>query len=56
MYSFVLEISQDCTQPETASVLKKKPRTKQDDGDVFWWIFGHVSLLKLEKYIEDDYR
>ncbi len=30
--------------------------TKQDDGDVFEWIFGDVSLLKLEKVVEDDNR
>ncbi len=34
--------------------LFSKIKTKQDDGDVFWWIFGHVSLLKPEKYVEDD--
>ncbi len=28
--------------------------TKQDDGDIFGWIFGHVSLLKLEKDVEDE--
>ncbi len=26
-----------------------KIKTKQDNGVVFWWIYGHVSLLKLEK-------
>ncbi len=34
--------------------LFSKLKTKQDDGDVFWWVFGHISLLKLEKYVEDD--
>ncbi len=33
-----------------------KMTTKKDDGDVFGWIFGHVSLLKLEKHFEDDNR
>ncbi len=36
--------------------LFSKIKRKQDDGDVFWWILGHVSLLKLEKYVEDDNR
>ncbi len=34
----------------------QKSKQKQDDGDVFGWIFGHVSLLKLEKDVEDDNR
>ncbi len=33
--------------------LFSKIKQKQDDGDVFWWIFGHVSLLILEKKFED---
>ncbi len=33
-----------------------KIKTKQDDGDVFWWMFGHVSLLKREKDVKDDNR
>ncbi len=36
--------------------LFSKMTTKQDDGDVFRWIFGYVSLLKLEKDVEDDNR
>ncbi len=35
-----------CTQPQPLLLLPKI-KTKQDDGDVFCWIFGHVSLLKL---------
>ncbi len=60
--------SHHCTQPEAilhTSVFKNQ--TKQDDGDVFWWIFGYVSLLKLknmlkmkivklEIYVKDDNR
>ncbi len=34
--------------------LFSKMTTKQDKGDVFGWIFGNVSLLKLEKDVEDD--
>ncbi len=34
--------------------LFSKLKTKQDDGVVFWWIVGHVSLLKLEKFVEND--
>ncbi len=33
-----------------------KRKTKRDDEDVFWWIFGHVSLLKFVKDVEDDNR
>ncbi len=32
--------------------LFSKMTTKQDDGNVFRWIFGHVSLLKLEKMLK----
>ncbi len=28
--------------------------TRQNDKDIFWWIFGHVSLLKFVKDVEDD--
>ncbi len=34
--------------------LFSKIKTKQDDGNIFWWIFGHVSLLKFEKDAKDD--
>ncbi len=55
-HSSVLEISQVMTAPNRkkyyARLFPKKQ--KQDDGDVIWWISGHVSLLKLEKYVEDD--
>ncbi len=44
-----------CAKPETTLQHQfSKIKIKQDDGDVFWWIFGHVSLLKLEKYVEDE--
>ncbi len=59
MCSLVLEISQVVTAPnrkEDYAILFSKIQTKQKDGDVFWWILGHVSLLKLEKYVEDDNR
>ncbi len=36
--------------------LFSKIETKQDDGDVFGWIFGHLNLLKLEKDVEDENR
>ncbi len=36
--------------------LFSKIKTKPDDGNVSWWIFGNVSLLKLEKDVEDDNR
>ncbi len=36
--------------------LFSKIKTKQDDGDAFRWISGHVSLSKLEIYVEDDNR
>ena len=46
-----------CAQPEPLLPLRfTSIKTKQDDGDVFWSIFGHVSLLKVEKYVEDDNR
>ncbi len=57
--SFVLEISHVVTAPNRKQYytrLFSKIKIKQDDGDVFWWIIGHVSLLKLEKYVEDDNR
>ncbi len=59
MRSFVLEIGQVVTAPNSKQYytpLFSKIKTKQDDGDVFWWILGHISLLKLEKYVEDDNR
>ncbi len=34
--------------------LFSKIKTKQDDGDAFWRILGYISLLKLEKYVDDD--
>ncbi len=36
------------------SVFKNDNKTRL--WDVFGWIFGHVSLLKLEKDVEDDNR
>ncbi len=57
MRSFVLEIGQVMTAPNRKQYytpLFSKIKTKQDDGDVFWWILGHISLLKLQKYVEDD--
>ncbi len=57
MHYFVLEIGQVMTvsnRKQYYICLFSKIKTKQDDGDVFWWILGHVSLLKLEKYFEDD--
>ncbi len=46
-----------CAQPETILQHQfSKIKTKQDDGDVFWWIFSYVNLLKLEKYVEDENR
>ncbi len=59
MCSFVLEIGQVITAPNQKQYytrLFSKIKTKQDDGDVFWWIFGNVSLLKLDKYAEDNNR
>ncbi len=56
-HSSVLENGQDTTAPTRKQYythLFSKIKTKRDDGDVFWWISGHVSLLKLEKYVEDD--
>ncbi len=58
-HSSVLDISQIVTAPNRKQYyasLFSKIETKQDDGDVIWWISGHVSLLKLEKYVEDDNR
>ncbi len=58
-HSSVLEISQVVTAPNRKqyyACLFSKIKTIQDDGDVIWWISGHVSLLKLEKYVEDDNR
>ncbi len=58
-HSFVLEIGQVVTEPNKKQYFARlfsKIKTKQNDGDVFWWILGHVSLLKLEKYVEDDNR
>ncbi len=58
-HSSVLEIGQDVTVPNMKQYyarLLSKIKTKWDDGDVFWWISGHVSLLKLEKYVKDDNR
>ncbi len=59
MHSFLLEIGQVVTAPNRKqyyTCLFSKIKTKQDDEDVFWWILGNVSLLKLEKYVEDDNR
>ncbi len=59
MRSFVLEIGQVVTAPNRKQYythLLSKIKTKQDSEEVFRWILGHVSLLKLEKYIEDDNR
>ncbi len=53
----MLEISQVVTAPNRKQYyahLFSKIKTKQDDGDVIWWISGNVNLLKLEKYVEDD--
>ncbi len=58
-HSFVLEIVEVMTAPNSKQYyasLFSQIKTKQDNGDVFWWILGHVSLLKLEKYVEDDNR
>ncbi len=58
-HSSVLEINQVMTAPNRKQYyarLFSKIKTKQDDGDVIWWISGHVSLLKLEKYVEDNNR
>ncbi len=52
-HSSVLEIGQDVTEPNRKQYYAhlfsktKQNKTKWDDGDVFWWISGHVSLLKL---------
>ncbi len=46
MHSFVLEIGQVVTAPNHKQYyarLFSKIKTKQDDGDVFWWIFRHVA-------------
>ncbi len=43
-------------QPQNYHDLFSRFKTKQDDADVFWWIFSHVSLLKLEKDVKDDNR
>ncbi len=51
-HSSVLEIGQVVTAPNRKQYYARlfpKIKTKQDDGDVFWWISGHVSLLKLGK-------
>ncbi len=56
-HPFVLEIGQVMIAPNWKQYyarLFSKVKTKQDDEDAFWWIFGHVSLSKLEKYVEDD--
>ncbi len=43
------------TQSEPLLVLSVfKNQNKQDDGDDFWWIFGQISSLKLEKDVEDE--
>ncbi len=59
MCSFVLEIGPFVNAPNPKQYYRRlfsKIKTKQEDGDVFCWLFGHVSLLKLEKYVEDDNR
>ncbi len=46
-----------CARPKPLLLLSVfKNQNKTDDGDVFWGIFGYVSLLKLEKDIADDNR
>ncbi len=36
--------------------LFSKIKTKHNDADVLGWIFGHLSLLKPKKDVEDDNR
>ncbi len=46
-----------CASPTGTTITTiffSKNKTKQDAVDFFWGIFGPLSLLKLEKYVEAD--
>ncbi len=64
-YKFMIGVLEQnvhaCTQPEPLLPwfplhLFSKHKTKWDNEDVIWWIFGHVSVLKFVKDVEDDNR
>ncbi len=41
-------------QKQYYTISFQKSKQNKMMGDVFCWIFGHVSLLKLEKYVENE--